>query len=113
VQAPAGGGQQGINMGGAAAGLGGGSGGALSVDIKGDTFLAAIGINVDHLVRDVAILDAYFFLFVAGGIGLLYYTMPRALVVRPTPGSPESKRREQRGWRSMLRPSSSMASLED
>lgn len=95
-------------MGGGAAGLGGGSS-ALSVDIKGDTFLAAIGINVDHLVRDVAILDAYFFLFVAGGIGLLYYTMPRALVVRPTP-VPGSKRRDQRGWRSRLRP---MASLED
>jgi len=33
--------------------------------------------------RDVAVLDAYFFLFVAAGVGLLYYTMPRALVVRP------------------------------
>ena len=81
--APAGGGG-GISL----PGMGGGGAspsgkGALSVDINGDTFLAAIGVDASHLVRDVAILDAYFFAFVAAGVGLLYYTMPRALVVRP------------------------------
>jgi len=91
--APSGGG--GISLPG---GIGGGSAGAststkspsgaLSVDIKGDTFLAALGIDPSRLLIDVAALDAAFFGFVLAGIGLLYYTMPRALVVRPPKGAP-------------------------
>ena len=36
-------------------------------------------------MRDVAILDGCFFLFVALGIALLYLTLPRPLVVRAPP----------------------------
>lgn len=82
----------------------------LSVDIKGDVFLAAIGINVKHLVRNVLILDAYFFLFIIVGILLLYYTMPRALVVRP-PRNLAKVTSRKRSKASMLRHGDSMASL--
>ncbi len=53
-----------------------------SITIKGDLFLQLISVRTDMLIRDVAILDAYFFFFVISGIALLYLTMPRALVVR-------------------------------
>ena len=53
-----------------------------SINIKGDLFLQLISVRTDMLIRDVAILDAYFFFFVIAGIALLYFTMPRALVVR-------------------------------
>lgn len=102
--APSGGG--GISLPG---GIGGGAGtapkssssssGALSVDIKGDTFLAALGIDPSRLLADVASLDAAFFGFVLAGIGLLYYTMPRALVVRPPRGSGGGEGGSRRGRR--------------
>ena len=53
-----------------------------SITIKGDLFLQLISVRTDMLLRDVAILDAYFFFFVISGIALLYLTMPRALVMR-------------------------------
>lgn len=53
-----------------------------SITIKGDLFLQLISVRTDMLIRDVAVLDAYFFAFVIAGIALLYLTMPRALVVR-------------------------------
>ena len=53
-----------------------------SITIKGDLFLQLISVRTDALIRDVAILDGYFFFFVIAGIALLYLTMPRALVVR-------------------------------
>ncbi len=53
-----------------------------SINIKGDLFLQLISVRTDMLIRDVAILDAYFFFFVISGIALLYLTMPQALVVR-------------------------------
>eukprot|EP00884_Botryococcus_braunii_P012056 jgi/Botrbrau1/20851/Bobra.0156s0075.2 len=81
---------------------------SLSVDIKGDVFLAAIGINVKHLVRNVLILDAYFFLFVTTGVMLLYYTMPRALVIRPLRNLSKAASRKKG---SMLRHGDSTASL--
>ena len=35
-----------------------------SITIKGDLFLQLISVRTDMLIRDVAILDAYFFFFV-------------------------------------------------
>jgi hypothetical protein len=90
--------------------LGGVSPTSLSVDIKGDVFLAAIGINVQHLVRNVLVLDAYFFIFVIIGVLLLYYTMPRALVVRPIRNLAKHTSRKKSST-SMLRHGDSMASL--
>ena len=60
--------------------------------ITGDLFLQLISIRTDALLRDVAVLDAYFFLFLLAGIALLYATLPRPLVVRPPPsdGAPAS-----------------------
>lgn len=98
--APSGGG--GISLPGGIGGGGGATGaknsaGALSVDIKGDTFLAALGISPARMLADVAALDAAFFGFVLAGIGLLYWTMPAALVVRPPRGSGgEGSRRGRR-----------------
>ena len=100
--APSGGG--GISLPGGIGGGGGGGGGAkgssagaLSVDIKGDTFLAALGISPARMLADVAALDAAFFGFVLAGIGLLYWTMPAALVVRPPRGGGgEGSRRGRR-----------------
>jgi hypothetical protein len=60
----------------------------LSVPITGDLFLQLISIRTNALVRDVAVLDAYFFLFLLAGIGLLYATLPRPLVVRAPAGGP-------------------------
>jgi hypothetical protein len=54
----------------------------VSVTITGDLFLQLISVNTDVLVRDVLVLDAYFFFFVICGIVLLYLTLPRPLVVR-------------------------------
>ena len=80
-----------------------GGGGAISVDIKGDTFLQALGLDSSKLVFNVAMLDCAFFSFVLAGIGLLYWTMPGALVVGAPRGSEgsrgegmRSKRRERR-----------------
>ena len=73
--------------------------GALSVDIKGDTFLAALGISPARMLADVAALDAAFFGFVLAGIGLLYWTMPAALVVRPPRGSGGEGGSSRRGRR--------------
>lgn len=100
--APSGGG--GISLPGGIGGGGGagatkGSSGALSVDIKGDTFLAALGISPARMLGDVAALDAAFFGFVLAGIGLLYWTMPAALVVRPPRGSKEEGGSSRRGRR--------------
>jgi len=100
--APSGGG--GISLPGGIGGGGGagatkGSSGALSVDIKGDTFLAALGISPARMLGDVAALDAAFFGFVLAGIGLLYWTMPVALVVRPPRGSKEEGGSSRRGRR--------------
>ena len=76
-----------------------GAGGAISVDIKGDTFLAALGISPSRMLADVAALDAAFFGFVLAGIGLLYWTMPAALVVRPPRGSGGEGSRSRSGRR--------------
>lgn len=54
----------------------------VSVTITGDLFLQLISVNTNVLVRDVLVLDAYFFYFVICGIALLYFTLPRPLVVR-------------------------------
>ena len=51
--------------------------------VTGDLFLQLISIRTNGLLRDVAVLDAYFFLFLLSGIALLYLTLPRPLVVRP------------------------------
>jgi hypothetical protein len=63
----------------------------VSVTITGDLFLQLISVNTSVLVRDVLVLDAYFFFFVACGIALLYLTLPRPLVVRrPRWGAPKN-----------------------
>ena len=54
--------------------------------VTGDLFLQLISIRTNVLLRDVAVLDAYFFLFLVSGIALLYLTLPRPLVVRPPVG---------------------------
>lgn len=54
----------------------------MSVTITGDLFLQLISVNTNVLVRDVLVLDAYFFFFVACGVLLLYLTLPKPMVVR-------------------------------
>ncbi|BDA44712.1 probable broad substrate specificity ATP-binding cassette transporter at C-terminar half [Coccomyxa sp. Obi] len=54
----------------------------VSVNITGDLFLQLISVNTSVLVRDVLILDAYFFFFVLCGVLLLYITLPKPMVVR-------------------------------
>ncbi|EIE21490.1 hypothetical protein COCSUDRAFT_66913 [Coccomyxa subellipsoidea C-169] len=54
----------------------------VSVTITGDLFLQLISVNTSVLVRDVLVLDAYFFFFVLCGVALLYLTLPKPMVVR-------------------------------
>ncbi len=54
----------------------------MSVTITGDLFLQLISVNTSVLVRDVLVLDAYFFFFVLCGVALLYLTLPKPMVVR-------------------------------
>ncbi|KAK9908503.1 hypothetical protein WJX75_008761 [Coccomyxa subellipsoidea] len=54
----------------------------VSVTITGDLFLQLISVNTSVLVRDVLVLDAYFFFFVVCGVLLLYLTLPKPMVVR-------------------------------
>lgn len=54
----------------------------VSVNITGDLFLQLISVNTSVLVRDVLVLDAYFFFFVLCGVLLLYMTLPKPMVVR-------------------------------
>jgi hypothetical protein len=54
----------------------------VSVTITGDLFLQLISVNTSVLVRDVLVLDAYFFFFVLCGVLLLYLTLPKPMVVR-------------------------------
>ena len=70
----------------------GGGAGGLSVDLKGDTFLQAIGLDSRKLLVDVIAIDLYWLAAVLLGVSLLYYTMPRALVVRAPEGSEGSRR---------------------
>ena len=76
---------------------GGGAGGGLSVDLKGDTFLQAIGLDSRKLLLDVIAIDLYWLAAVLLGVSLLYYTMPRALVVRAPEGSEGSRRGGRKG----------------
>ena len=91
--APTGPGAQPITVQGLPGGGGGGPGGGLSVDLKGDTFLQAIGLDSRRLLVDVIAIDLYWLAAVLLGVSLLYYTMPRALVVRAPEGSGEGSRR--------------------
>jgi hypothetical protein len=82
--------------------------GGLSVPVTGDLFLQLISIRTDVLLRDVAVLDAYFCLFLLAGIALLYLTLPRPLVMRDPAagGAPGGSRRRGGGGRHACRPAS-------
>ena len=85
--APTGPGSQPITVQGLPGAGAGGGGGGLSVDLKGDTFLQAIGLDSRKLLVDVIAIDLYWAAALLLGVSLLYYTMPRALVVRAPEGS--------------------------
>ncbi len=65
----------------------------MSVNITGDLFLQLISVNTSVLVRDVLVLDAYFFFFVLCGVLLLYITLPKPMVVRRPRSIPPSPSR--------------------
>lgn len=52
-----------------------------SLPISGVTFLRALEIPTSNVLRNVAILDGLWLGFFLLGIGLLYATLPRPLVV--------------------------------
>ena len=52
-----------------------------SIPISGVTFLHALKVETSNVLRNVAILDALWLGFFLLGIGLLYATLPRPLVV--------------------------------